>query len=287
MDETASTRPLPQSPWTGIYGFPFQLNNLKVWLILTLCMILLAFNVSAFAGITKLIFSEIPEGQELLGVNPTIMFATGRYVYPALFVLAVIVTIAPSVYFLIIIQDSAAGNDEVDWPDEVWYDFIGKYFHLVWLFGCCAALSTVFWLLVDLALSFADLEIMRVIWWGLVLFSAALLLPIPLYSSMIAGSPWILLHPSFLGRLIEKPMAGLAIYVHSVVLLLPCIALGLFLIVTLNWWLSPIVGMFWAVCILWYGRALGRVGYVLAEERRRVPRKMKRKKRSIRRERAE
>jgi hypothetical protein len=286
LGDSESSRPARQSPWSGVYGFPFQLNNLKQWMVLTFCMIILAFIVSGFTGLIGMVLNQIPEDQGLLGVNPIILSAS-RYVFAGLFFLTIMVSFAPSLYLLVIIQDTAAGNDEVDWPDEVWYDFVGKFFQVAWLFGCCAALSTIFWLLVNLALSFADLEIMRVIWWGLVLFSAGLLFPIPLYSSMIAGSPWILLHPNFVGRLIEKPMAGLALYVHSVVLLLPCVALGLFLVVTLYWWLSPIIGMIWALCILWYARALGRVGYVLAEEKRRVARKLKGKKRRIRREQTE
>jgi len=283
MGESPSSRAPSLSPWSGVYGFPFQLNNIKFWLILPFCMVLLAFDASGFAAMTKLIISEIPPGQELLGVSP-IIFQAGRYVYAALFLLTVIVCIAPSNYFIVIIEDTAAGNEEVDWPNEVWYDFAGKFFLVAWLFGCCAAVSTVFWLLASLALSFADLEIPRVIWWGLTLISAGMLFPIPLYSTMIAGSPWILIHPIFLGRLIQKPVAGLALYVHSLVLLLPCLGFGLWLIVSLNWWLSPIIGAFWATCILWYGRALGRVGYVLAEERRKVFRKKKRKKLRPRRE---
>ncbi len=284
MDDLDSSRLPSQNPFSAVYGFPFQLNNLKVWMILTFCMILLAFDASGFAGITKVIISEIPEGQEFFGVSPTILFTIGRYVYPALFIFAVISSVAPSVYLLVIIQDTAAGNDEVDWPKDVWYDFIGKFFLVVWLFGCCAALSTVFWLLVNTALAPLEWEIMPVIWWGLVLLSAGLLFPIPLYSTMISGSAWTLVHPGFIGRVIEKPIAGLAIYVHSLILLPPCVALGIWLIFTLNWWLSPIIGMFWALCVFWYGRALGRVGYVLAEERRRVVRKKKRKKLRPRRE---
>jgi hypothetical protein len=56
------------------------------------------------------------------------------------------------------------------------------------------------------------------------------------------------------------------------------------MIVSLTWWLAPIIGAIWATCLLWYARALGRVGYVLAEEKRRVSRKKKRKKARVRRE---
>jgi hypothetical protein len=277
MDESTSSRAATYSAWSGVYDFPFQLNNVKVWIILTFCMIMLAFDASAFAGMTKLI-AEIPAGQELFG-PARIIYDAGKYIYSALFVLTVIMSLAPSVYFVVIIEDTAAGNVEVDWPDGVWFDFLGKFFFLVWLFVCCAAVSTVFWLLARIVLPISGL-----IWWGLTLLTTSLLFPIPLYSTMIAGSPWILIHPTFLIRLMEKPMAALALCIHSLALLLPCLALGLWLVASLNWWLSPIIGVIWATCILWYGRALGRVGYVLAEERRRAPRKKKRRKTRLRRE---
>jgi hypothetical protein len=280
MDESISSRAPSLSPWSGVYDFPFQLNNVKVWMILTFCMIVLALDACGFAGMTVLI-AEIPTGQELSG-PARIIYDAGRYIYAALTLLTVIMSLAPSVYFVVIIEDTAAGNDEVDWPDEVWFDFLGKFFFLVWVFGCCAALSTVFWLLVRIVL-----PIPGVMWWGLILLSACMLFPIPLYSAMIAGSPWILIHPLLLGRMIQKPLAGVALYVHTMILLVPCLALGLWMIVSLTWWLAPIIGAIWATCLLWYARALGRVGYVLAEEKRRVPRKRKRKRTRARRETAD
>lgn len=279
MDESVSHAP-SLSPWSGVYDFPFQLNNVKVWMILAFCMVMLAFDASGFAGMVKLMIEEIPPGQEM-SAPARIIYDAGRYVFGALGLLAVIMSIGPSVYFVVIIQDTAAGNEDVDWPDEVWYDFVGKFFFLVWVFGCSAALSTVAWLLAAIVL-----PIPGIIWWALVLLTASMLFPIPLYSGLIAGSPWILIHPMLLSRLIQKPMAGLALYVHTLVLMVPCVILGLWLVMSLNWWLSPIIGMIWGTCILWYGRALGRVGYVLAEEKRRVTRKKKRKKARVRRERA-
>lgn len=265
------------SLWRGIYSFPFHLNNIKAWMILSICTVMLAFLASGFAGMTSLIAS-IPPGQEMSGFA-LVIYRGSTHVYGGLFFLSLLSSLAPSAYFIIIIEDTAAGNEQVDWPDSVWYEYLSKVAFLVWLFGCCAALATVFWLLASLVL-----PLPRVLWWALTLFSAFMLFPIPLYSAMIAGSPWILIHPLFLSRMIQKPMAGVALYCHSLILLIPCLCIGLFLIVSLNWWLSPIVGVIWATCILWYGRVLGRVGYVLAEEKRRVSRKKKRKKARVRRE---
>ncbi len=280
MAESPSSRAFPSSLWAGIYTFPFQLHNVKVWMILTICGIMLAFIACGFAGMTVLIAS-IPPGQELFG-PARMIYQGGRYIYGALFIFTVIMSVAPSMYFVVAIEDTAAGNDEVEWPNDVWYDFVGKFFFMVWVLGCCAALATVFWLLLALVV-----PISGILWWALTLLTAFMLFPIPLYSAMIAGSPFVLIHPLFLLRLFQKPLAGLALYVHSLVLLVPCLGLGLWMVVSLSWWVAPIVGVIWATCLLCYARALGRVGYVLAEERNRVVKKKKRKKHRVRREAAD
>jgi hypothetical protein len=280
MAESPSSRAFPSSLWAGIYTFPFQLHNVKVWMILTMCGMMLAFIASGFAGMTAL-FDQIPPGKELMG--PAMMIYRGSmYIYGSLAFLTLVSSLAPSAFFVIIIEDTAAGNEEVDWPDNVWYEYLSKVAFLGWLFGCCAAVATVFW-----ALAAIVLPTERVVWWALTLTSAFMLFPIPLYSAMIAGSPWILIHPVLLLRLFQKPFATLALYIHTWLLVIPCVVLGLFLVVSLNWWLAPIVGVIWATCLLCYARALGRVGYFLAEDRKRVVKKKKRKKHRIRREAAD
>jgi len=277
MSEWASNRGLSLL-WRGIYGFPFQMDNLKAYMIVTLCAILLAFDVTGFALTADAITSSIPEGKEFLGPAP-IIFRAGWRVYGSLTFLAVLACLAPSAYFTLIIEDTAAGNEEIEWPDNVWYEYLPKVAFMGWLFACCAAVTTVFWLLVELVLPIPTL-----IWWAVTLASAFLLLPIPLYSAMIGGSPFVLIHPMLLVRFFQKPLAALTLYIHSAILVLPCLGLGLWMILSLSWWAAPLVGMIWATCFLWYARALGRVGYVLSEDRRPVVRKKKRKKQRVRKE---
>jgi len=278
MDYSAPSHEPSLSPWLGIYSFPFQLNNLKAYIIVTMCTILLAFDVSGFALMGDTIRSSIPPGQELIGVSP-VVFSAGWRVYGSLAFLAVLLSLAPSAFFVIIIEDTAAGNEDVDWPTDVWYEYLSKIVFLAWVFGCCAAVSTVFWLLAELVL-----PIPGIYWWTLTLMSALMIFPIPLYSVMIAGSSFILLHPMLLVRFFQKPLAGIALVVHSLVLLLPCVGLGLWMVVSLNWWAAPMVGVVWSTCIFWYARALGRVGYVLSEEKRRAPRRKKRKRARVKKD---
>src|SRR5262249_43704365 len=127
------------------------------------------------------------------------------------------------------------------------------------------------------------LPLPRIVWWAVTIATAFLLFPIPLYSTMIAGSPWILIHHMFLIRLVQEPAAALALYLHTILLLFPCLGLGLWMIATFTWWASPIVGVIWSTSLLCYGRALGRIGYVLAEGRSRVVKKKKRRLKTRRR----
>src|SRR5262245_35105061 len=165
MDISGPSAEPSLSPWQGVLGFPFQVNNLKASIIVTLCAIFLAFDASGFAITGDLIRNSIPEGKEFFGPAPT-MYMGGMRVYIGLGVLAMVACLAPSAFFVIIIQDTAAGNEDIDWPDEVWYEYLTKIAFLGWIFSCCAAVSTIFWLLVTLLV-----PIPGVIWWALVLLT--------------------------------------------------------------------------------------------------------------------
>jgi hypothetical protein len=256
--------------WKGIFGFPFQVENLRVWLIMTFCMVFLAGAACAFAEIAVLIV-RISEGRELSEVN-LFIFRASWILYGSLALLCFVASIFPSAFFIRTVEDTAAGNDKIRWPEGSWYESLGKLMFFGWVFGCCASLVTVFWLLAAIVLPFPG-----VIWWGLILISAIILFPIPLFSTLIADSPWTLIHPLLLTRVAEKPFAGLAIDVYSAIFMVPCVVMGLWLFLTLTWWMAPIVGFSWAICILWYARALGRVGYFLSRDRR-IAKKTKRKK---------
>jgi len=277
MRESASARDFA-SLWQGIYDFPFRLSNLKAYMIITLSLIMLAFAVVGFAILTDVVKSSIPAGKELIGGSPYLL-SGARYVFTGLVFLTFLSSLAPSGFFTVIVEDTAAGNDEIEWPDNVWFEYIPKVAYMLWIFGCCAALSTVFWLLIDLTA-----PIPGVIWWLFNLATAVMLFPIPLYSTMIGGSPWILLHPQLVVRFLEKPLAALAVYMHVAIFGIPCLGLGLWMIWSLSWWAAPIVGVIWATCFLWYARGLGRIGYVLSQDSPTVKRRKKRRKARARRE---
>jgi hypothetical protein len=128
------------------------------------------------------------------------------------------------------------------------------------------------------------LSLPAVLAWGMALVFALMLFPIPLLSTLIGGSPWILLHPNLLVRLAEKPLAGLSLYVHTVLLTVPCLGLGLWMVFERHWWLAPIVGIIWSTSFLCLARALGQAALVFAQDGRKRRGRKKRRRVRVREE---
>ncbi len=260
------------SLWLRTYTFPWRLSNIQVWVNLSIAMILLALFACGFAAVTWLMNSS--EG-ELIGLNLVLWRAVG-HVFISLCVLTFLSCLYPAVCFMTVVEDTANGNDEVVWPDLAWYECLRSLVFLLWIFGCCLVIAALVLLAISLILSPP-----AALWWAMAIVFALLLFPIPLLSAMIAGVPWVLMHPTLLLRLAVKPLAGLSLYVHTLVLMVPCLGLGFWMVWELHWWLAPIVGLVWSTCFLCYARTLGQVGWVLASEERKAKRKKFKKKKRI------
>src|SRR5205823_561202 len=98
-------------------------------------------------------------------------------------------------YFLTVLQDTAAGNDEVSWADQAWYECIGNLLFLMWVFGCAAALAT------GSALALGPvLPLSRLAWWLAVAGLTQAFFPVFLLSSLAAGTPWLIINPYLWGK---------------------------------------------------------------------------------------
>jgi hypothetical protein len=161
--------------------------------------------------------------------------------------------------FVTIAQQTAGGLDEIAWPKDPWYDWIGKALHLGWLVA--------FWL-VPLGL------ILRVIGPQTLAASAALyvgvpaalfwlLFPITLLSSFSAGSPWVLLRPEALRRMARCPSDTFGFYLATALL---CPAGGAALYFTLadeRFYALPVL----ATVLFLYARLIGRYSRLLGRVR--------------------
>ncbi|MFL5243315.1 MAG: hypothetical protein ACJ8FY_14515 [Gemmataceae bacterium] len=171
--------------------------------------------------------------------------------------------------FLLIIEDTAAGNDEVIWPEEPLYDWIMKGFYLVavvaiWLapLGVIARILKVNGASQPLFLS----------WLGLAIALLWLMFPISLFSAMSAQSRWVLLRWTILRELARVSGALLTLYFASGLLLAALVGLGYLTVEGGRLWLLVFLGPMASWGLLVYGRLLGRLAWQLEQLK---PRKKK------------
>jgi hypothetical protein len=163
--------------------------------------------------------------------------------------------------FGVIVEQTAAGSDEVAWPDEPMVDWLGRALHLLWLVA--------FWL-VPVALLLRLLRHLApngspalfflppvVLFW--------LLFPVSLLSSYSAVSRWVVFRPAVLAGLFRVFPATATFYLLTAVLLGGLGALG-YVTYARNWaLLIPVVAAATATGLFVYARLLGRLGGQLRE----------------------
>jgi len=207
-----------------------------------------------------------------------------------LLVVTVIVGLVVGAYaghcFLLIVQETAAGNNEIGWPDEPFQDWLWKFPYLVWLSGI--------WILpAVLLLRVLNPPVPAVtpgLWFVVVcVFILWLLFPVSLLSSLSASSRWVVFSPSLLPRLVKLAPVMLYFYGVSGVLLVLGGA-AFYAVLGLGWGeLLPVAAALGSTVLFIYARLLGRVTLVLSRVRmpaREKPRKAKRRPPPVRKPRA-
>src|SRR5947199_1427181 len=123
--------------------------------------------------------------------------------------------------FSVVVDETAAGIDEVKWPDLPLIDWAGRLIYLTWL----AAMAAVpVWLGVAVAapeLLEGPLGVVPVF-----LGALWLLFPVFLLSALSGPSRFVLLHPGLLRRLVRRPLSLLMFYLLSGVMLFGAGILG-------------------------------------------------------------
>ncbi len=243
--------------WYGVYSFPFRLANLRAFIMLLFTMTFMALLASGLHYLYDLMFS-IPESQELSGFS-MLVHRGAMQVFVCLVVFTMFATVQQAPVFLNVIEETAAGIDEIDWPRDPWFEYLGRWLYLAWVAGAAAAPGAMVW--ASLALPPAAF-----IW--LILGFGGLLFPIFLLSTLSAGHVWVLLEPRLLFRFALKPHTLAFLYGNAVLFGLPSVLLGYAVIVQFWLYLLPVAGVAWSAALLGYARVLGRVGYELGEEGR-------------------
>src|ERR1700704_3585596 len=112
--------------------------------------------------------------------------------------------------FSVVVDETAAGIDEVKWPDLPIIDWAGRLIYLAWLAAMAAAPACLGVALAAPELLDGPLGAVPVI-----LGAIWLLFPIFLLSALSGPSRFVLLHPGLLRRLVRRPLSLLAFYVLS------------------------------------------------------------------------
>ncbi|MGE3804533.1 MAG: hypothetical protein AB7K24_07660 [Gemmataceae bacterium] len=257
---------VPDQPlFQGVLGFPLQGESLKPWVLVSLALMMLALIAVSFRALISILPEDISNGFAML------VYRGSWHVFTGLTLFAILFSFYPSACFLAVVQDSAAGAEEVQWPTDLWFEFAWKLLFMVWLALASLALAAL--LLAVLAPFVATL-----VWWCTVLALGAVLFPIVVLSTLVGGAPYVVFHHEVLLRLLRDPLTALVLYLYTIVILVPCLGLGVWIVAQTVWWATPWVGLWWGTNWLIYARVLGRVGWVLDGGPRKKKKKRKKKR---------
>jgi hypothetical protein len=177
--------------------------------------------------------------------------------------------------FLVVLEGTAAGQDEVRWPDEPMVDWLWKPVYLFWLL---AFWMVPVWLLVD-GLFTQGVGIPAMGFYPILLGVLWLLFPIGLFSSMSAGNRLVVFRPAILGGLARHPLATLVVFGVTGVLVVGWGVLSYYALLSASWALLPLAAAAGAAVLLVYGRLLGRLAWLITNRPAEQGRKGGKKKR--------
>jgi len=161
--------------------------------------------------------------------------------------------------FLTIAQQTAGGLDEITWPKDPWYDWIGKAVHLLLVVGVWMVPLGIVLRLIAPESPAASIAL----YVGVPAALFCLLFPITLLSSFSAGSPLALLRPEVLRRMARCSGGTSSFYLLSAPL---CVAGAGAVYATLGhhlWYALPAL----ATVLFLYARLIGRYSRLLGRVR--------------------
>ena len=175
--------------------------------------------------------------------------------------------------FLTIVVDTAAGNDEVHWPDEPPTDWYGKPIFLLWLLLLPFALVGMLLILSASELDgpLATLALLVGITW--------LFFPLSLWSSLGASSSWMIVHLGMYRRVFRHPGILLLFYLLTAPILVLGVALVYYGITRPNMVWLPIGAIGGSALLFIYARLAGRVAWLACQG---LPTRQKKKQRRLR-----
>jgi hypothetical protein len=233
----------PRRPFLdGIATFPFRLQNavplLKLlsgfwgWLVLIIMLVYCWHLVVQSNGAQALVFGLTLPFLILASVWSGIWIASWA-----------------AAYFVTAVEETAAGNDQVDWPKGSWRDWFFILLKLGFVF--------LFWLTLPY-------QLLTGLGWHItayVCFPVSIIIfPFSLLCVMANDRWYVILNRKLLKRLFRRPMVLLGLYAYWLPLGAASLVLG-----GLNILIACGVALLWSVTLLTLGRVVGRVGWILSQ----------------------
>lgn len=260
LDRTSEPPPPAWPLWQGVYTFPWNDPlHVKAWLVVGVGMTIVCALGGWVATLLPLLRS-MPFG---IPVSAIIAVTNG-------FLLFVVWTASFAVVdFLAIIEQTAYGNSEVRWPEEMILDRLLRIGYVLWV-GICNATPVVVLILLFHAVPPNDS-----VGWALASVPLVVLFPLLLLVALSADS-WLFLNGEMLLSLLRRPLELTVVWLVSALLLFVCVWLGHEVIAEQRYGLAPVAGLVWSAAMLIYGRLLGRLAWLASDDempRRRGKRK--------------
>ena len=240
----------PPPRWTffsGVFEFPWYRDTLPRWLYLTIGLV-------AWGEFVVGALSLMGVGGE--GVGGIAVVGVGFMVLPIAWLSIWTYSYAASC-LLAIVQETAAGNDVVGWPDETWRERVWKLLYVGYLF-------------VLAALAGAGVEVLTRLWRDLFGIPACVtvfvLFPFMLLSSLEANTQWAPATPRILRSLIAHAWCWIVFYIAAALLAAPLVALVFFGFFRYPFLTASVAAPFMAAVILISARLLGRLAWRISEE---------------------
>ncbi|MFN4258633.1 MAG: hypothetical protein ACK4RK_05000 [Gemmataceae bacterium] len=156
---------------------------------------------------------------------------------------------------LVVVETTAAGGDEVEWPDEPFTDWVWKAIYVLWIAGV--------WLVPVGLLLRGGMADRPVAWGSGLVLVFWLTFPVSLLSALGSNNPWVaVLRPAVLRRMRRK-WGLVAIYYAVSGILLAAAAGCVIITLRFDYRLIPFGGLGLATWFLMYARLLGKLGWVL------------------------
>lgn len=246
-------RPVPPPPrWTffsGVFQFPWYRDNISRWAILSFGLAVIGEMVAG-----ALALFGVGTGD---GVGSIAVVAMGFLIAPIAWSSIWTFSYAATL-ILAVVEETAAGNDEINWPDEDWRQRVWKFLYVGYLLVLAALAGAGVGALVQPYSGHFWLPLFATVYF---------VFPVNLLSSLEASSPWAPITPAILRSLIVRLWCWGFFYTETALVVAPCVALvfiGFYL--RHPFWTAFLVAPPLSAVVLIYARLLGRLAWRITED---------------------